>query len=134
MQACSPNIAQRRLSRRIALTIPFSVLLAFVTAAAIQLWKFKGIAAWSVAVLAALPILAFIGVVFAYLTEEKDEFQRTLHVQYLLAGTGGLLAAMTVWGYLEDFAHAPHLHAIWIYPIYWLFVAVSMPVVNARYR
>lgn len=134
MQACSPNSAQRRLSRRIALTIPFSVLLALLAAAAVRLWNFRGIAAWSVAVLAALPILAFIAAVFAYLAEEKDEFQRMLHVQYLLAGTGGLLAAMTVWGYLEDFAHAPRLHAIWIYPIYWLFVAISMPVINARYR
>jgi hypothetical protein len=134
MRACSPNAAQRRLSRRVILTVPFSVLLAFVAAAAINIWKFKGVVAWSVAVLAALPILAFIAAVFAYLAEEKDEFQRMLYVQYLLAGTGGLLAAMTIWGYLEDFAHAPHLHAIWVYPIYWLFVTISMPVVNARYR
>lgn len=134
MKACSPNPAQRRLSRRIAFTIPFSVLLASLAAAAIRLWSFHGVAAWSVAILAALPVLAFIAAVFAYLAEEKDEFQRTLHVQYLLGGTGGLLAAMTIWGYLEDFAHAPRLHAIWIYPIYWLFVAISMPAINARYR
>jgi membrane protein YdbS with pleckstrin-like domain len=134
MQVCSPNSAQRRLSRRIAYTIPFSVFLAFAAAAAIHLWNFKGVAAWSVAVLAALPVLAFIAAVFAYLGEEKDEFQRMLHAQYLLAGTGGLLAAMTIWGYLEDFARAPHLHAIWIYPIYWFFVGISVPVINARYR
>lgn len=134
MQACSPNAAQRRLSRRVVLTIPFSVLLAFLAAAATHLWNIRGFAACAVAVLASLPILAFIAAVFAYLAEEKDEFQRMLHVQYLLAGTGGLLAAMTIWGYLEDFARAPHLHAIWIYPIYWCFVGVSLPFVNAKYR
>jgi len=55
-------------------------------------------------------------------------------VQSLLGGIGGTLVVTTVSAYLEDFAHAPRLDMIWVYPIFWLFVAASYPVVKARYR
>jgi hypothetical protein len=110
------------------------LVFAFFAAAAIHLWHFSGAAAYCVAVLPALPILGYLAAVFAYLAEEKDEFERNLLVQCLLAGTGALLAAVTIWGNLEEFARAPHLRLVWIYPIFWIFVAISMPVVKARYR
>jgi hypothetical protein len=69
-----------------------------------------------------------------FLEEEKDEFQRNLMVQALLGGIGGTLVATTVWGNLEAFVHVPHLQSIWIYPIFWLFVGLSTPVVLWRYR
>ena len=69
-----------------------------------------------------------------FLAVEKDEFQRNLLMQCLLGGIGGTLATTTIWGYLEDFAHAPHLDLVCVYPIFWLFVVVSYPLVRLRYR
>ena len=69
-----------------------------------------------------------------YLAEEKDDFQRQLSLE---SGAGGMaitLAGTTVWGYLESMAHAPHLDAIWVYPIFWIATGLSMPFVLMRYR
>jgi len=52
----------------------------------------------------------------------------------MLAGIGATLAATTIWGYLEDFVQAPHLRLIYLYPLFWMFVALSMPLVRRRYR
>ncbi len=86
------------------------------------------------AVLPALPIIWVIIETGRYLADEKDEFQRSVLVQSLLGGIGGILATTTIWGFLEDFALAPHLDLVLIYAIFWLFVCVSYPVVRLRYR
>jgi hypothetical protein len=70
----------------------------------------------------------------AYLNEEKDEFQRNLYIQAILGGIAGTLAATTIWGYLEDFARAPHLRLIWVCPMFWIFVVAVFPVIRLRYR
>ena len=86
------------------------------------------------AALPALPILWVLIETGRYLAVEKDEFQRNLLVQCLLGGIGGTLAVTTVWDYMEDFARAPRLDLVWVYPIFWLFVALTYPVVARRYR
>jgi len=132
---CLPqNQAVRRFRRRSYASAALVILFAFIAAASFRLLHLHGILAWFVAVLPALPILWALVAVGQYLAEEKDEFQRALHVQYLLCGIGGTLAVTTMWGYLEDFAHAPRLDLIYVYPIFWLFVAIAMPVVKRRYR
>ncbi len=125
---------QRRWVRSCGMSAALIVLFAAVAAAAFRLWHLKGLAAYVVAVLPALPILWFLVEMGRFLAAEKDEFQRNLLVQCLLGGTGGVLATTTVWGYLEDFARAPHLDLVYVCPIFWLFVVVSYPVVRLRYR
>jgi hypothetical protein len=93
-----------------------------------------GIVSYLVAVLPALPIMGVLVYTGVYLAEEKDEFQRNLLVQSLLGGTGGILAVITAWGYMEDLAHAPHMDLIWVYPLFWLFAGISYGLVRARYR
>jgi MFS family permease len=90
--------------------------------------------AWLVATLAAMPIVGALLGTAAYLSEERDEFQRNVLIQSMLAGIGATLAATTIWGYLEDFVTAPHLRLIYIYPLFWGFVVLSMPLVQRRYR
>jgi hypothetical protein len=94
----------------------------------------SGIVAYLAAVLPAIPIMGALAGTGVYLAEEKDEFQRALLIQSLLGGIGLTLAATTVWGFLEDFTHAPHVSLVWIYPIFWLFTVLSMPFVWMRYR
>ncbi len=125
---------QRRWVRSCVISALLVVVLAIGATAAFRLWHLKGLPAYAVAVLPALPILWLLVEMGRFLAAEKDEFQRNLLVQSLLGGIGGTLATTTIWGYLEDFARAPHLDLVYVYPIFWLFVVVSYPVVRLRYR
>lgn len=126
--------AERRYVVRMWVAAGLCVLFSTVAALAFRLGHPHGVMAYLVGVLPALPIMGALVYTGVYLGEEKDEFQRNLLVQALLGGTGGILAAVTAWGYLEDFAHAPHLDLIWVYPAFWLFAGISYGVVWARYR
>ena len=134
MFCSSKSPAQRRFARSCWMSAGLVVVLAVVAAVAFRLWHLKGLPAYPVAVLPALPILWMLFETGRYLAVEKDEFQRNLLVQCMLGGIGGTLATTTAWGYLEAFAHVPHLQAVWIYPIFWLFVGIAWPVVYRRYR
>ena len=126
--------AVRRFARSCWMSAGLVVVLAVGAAVAFRLWHLKGLPAYPVAVLPALPILWVLFETGRYLAVEKDEFQRNLLVECLLGGIGGTLATTTAWGYLEAFARVPHLQTMWIYPIFWLFVGLSVPVVHWRYR
>ena len=128
MFCMSKSPAQLRWARSCWISAAMVVPLAIGACAAFRLYHLHGFAAYVVAVLPTLPIL------WVLVELAKDEFQRNILVQCVLGGTGGTLATTTIWGYLEDFAHAPHLDLIWVYPIFWLFVVVSYPVVRMRYR
>lgn len=131
---CIGSAAQRRLTVRVLMAAGFSVVFAPAAALAFYLWHLRGVPAYAVAVVPALPILWVLYETGRWLAAEKDEFLRLVLVQCLLGGIGGTLAATTVWGFLEDFTHARHLHLVMVYPLFWLFVLVSAPVVWARYR
>jgi len=47
---------------------------------------------------------------------------------------GAVLSAATIWGNLEDFAHAPHMDLIWAYPAFWIFAGISYGLVSLRYK
>jgi len=125
---------QRRWVRSCWMSAALVVPLVFGAAVAFRLYHLHGVAAYGVAVLPTLPILWVLVELGRFLAVEKDEFQRNLLVQCVLGGTGGTLATTTIWGYLEYFAHAPHLDLVYVYPIFWLFVLVSYPVVTLRYK
>jgi hypothetical protein len=131
---CKSNLAQRRFMIRMVVAAGFCLLFAAVAALAFHHGHLSGALAYPVAALPALPIIAALVGTGAYLTDETDEFQRNLLVQSLLGGIGATLASTTIWGYLEDFARAPHLDLTLVYPLFWLFVVLSYPVVRLRYR
>jgi len=130
----SKSPAQLRFVRACWTSGGLVAVLAVAAAAAFRLWHLKGVLAYPVAVLPALPILWVLIETGRYLAVETDEFQRNLLVQCLLGGIGGTLAVTTIWGYMEDFARAPRLDLVWVYPIFWLCVALTYPVVARRYR
>jgi hypothetical protein len=131
---CSKKSPARRFAISCWLSAPLAVLLSVVAALAFRLGHLHGAAGYPVAVLPALPILWVLYETGRFLAVEKDEFQRNLLVQCLLGGIGGTLALTTVWGSPEDFTRAPRLDPMWVYPIFWLFVGLSVPVVIFRYR
>jgi hypothetical protein len=130
----SKSVAGRRYAHRSWIAACLCVLSALTAVLTLRITHWRGIPAYPVAVLPALPILWAIYETGRYLNDEKDEFQRNVLVQCILGGIGGCLAVTTVWGYLTDFARAPQMDLIWVYPIFWLFVVLSYPVVKARYK
>ncbi len=128
------NQAQRRYVIHSWSSAGLVLLLAVGAKMAFRLWSLNGVVAWFTAVLPALPIVWMLIATGEYLMDEKDEFVRMMLVQCLLFGIGGTLAVTTVWAYLEDFVRAPRLDLIWVYPMFWIFVALAYPVVKARYR
>lgn len=132
---CNSNSAAgRRYAYRMWTAACLCVLGALTAVFTLRFTHWKGLPAYPAAVLPALPILWAIYETGRYLNDEKDEFMRNVLVQCILGGIGGCLGATTVWGYLQDFAGIHPLDPIWVYPIFWLFVVLSYPVVRARYR
>jgi hypothetical protein len=134
MLACNVNGAQRRYVVRMWLASGLYVLFVVVTALSVRFLHLHGIWAYLAAGVSAVPIVGVLVATGAYLNEEKDEFQRNVGVQCLLGGIGGTLSVTTIWGCLEGLTRVPHLSLIWIYPIFWIFVGFSRPIVRARYR
>jgi len=128
------NPAERRYVIRMWVSAALCVLFSIVAALVFRISHPHGVLAYLAAILPALPIMGALVYTGVYLAEEKDEFQRNLLVQSLLGGTGVILAVTTAWGYMEDFAHAPHADLIWVYPLFWLFAGISYVVVKLRYR
>ncbi len=112
----------------------FYILFDLADAFAFRYGHIHGVLAYAMAVLPAIPIVAALIWTGVYLDEEKDEFQRNILIQSLLGGMAVTLAATTIWGSLEDFAHVPHLHLTFVYAIFWCSAAFSYPVVKARYK
>jgi hypothetical protein len=131
---CISNPAQSRYVVRMFVAALLCVVFSSLAAAGFKFWHLTGVVAWVVAAVSALPIVGALVGTGAYLNEEKDEFQRNLFIQAILGGIALTLATTTIWSYLEDFAHAPHLRLVWIYPMFWVFVLVAFPFVWLRYR
>jgi FtsH-binding integral membrane protein len=71
-----------------------------------------------VALLPALPLIGMIVALGRLILDEKDEYQRMLHVRQMLIATGLMLAVCSVWGFLEEFDQVPHLPAYWAFIVW----------------
>jgi len=68
-----------------------------------------GVAAYALAILPALPIIAVFWIMGRFLVEEQDEYLRLLMVRQMLVATGFTLSLATLWGFLEIYVNAPHI-------------------------
>ena|SRR5579859_7981151 len=134
MNCWGKSVAERRYVVRMLVAAGLCIVFSTFAALTFRHWHPPGVLAYLVAVLPALPIAGALVWTGVYLGEEKDEFQRNMLIQAMLGGTGAILAVSTAWGYLEDFAHAPHIDLTMVYPAFWLFTAISYGVVRWRYR
>jgi hypothetical protein len=135
MLGCTTNNpAVRRYLVRFAVVIGFYMLFLVGTVWAFVHSRPTGWLAYLLAVMPALPIIASLVVVGIYLKEEKDELVRAVFVQSLLWAIGATLASTTVWGFLENFVHVPHMDLFLVFPMFCVFVGIFSPMVNARYK
>ncbi len=112
------NPAQRRYLRRfMPLMVSYAIILIGVSAAQ-RHGHIGGATLGAMSVLPAIPLVGVIIVMGLYLREERDEFVRNKLVMAMLGGTGILLAATTVWGFLENNGMVGHPPTFLAFPFW----------------
>jgi uncharacterized membrane protein len=133
---CGPvqSAARKRYMRRLMFALSaYSVLLV----STLSIWKAHaptGLAAYTLAFVPALPLLACILTIGLYLKEEEDEFVRFIAGQSALAASGALLAIGTVWGFLEHFDLAPRISTWLAFPVWTVLFGAMQALIRRRYR
>jgi hypothetical protein len=132
---CIPNSkAGRRYVYRLAPTMLVYLLFLYIAQSIFHHHHPTGLLAYFLAVLPALPLIGSLVVVGLYVSEESDEFERSILVQSMIWGLGGALSVGTVWGFLEDFTNAPHISIFYVYVFFWIFMGISQPFIRHKYR
>jgi xanthosine utilization system XapX-like protein len=134
MQCLPVTKAGRRYVYRLAPTMALYMVSLFIARWTIHHLHPAGLVVYLLAVLPALPLIGSLAIVGLYIGEEFDEFERSIIVQSMLWGLGGALAVSTIWGFLEDFANAPHISTFYVYVFFWIFMGISQPFIRMRYR
>jgi hypothetical protein len=132
---CIPKSkAGRRYIYRLAPTMATYLVFLFITQWVFHHLHPTGLVVYLLAVLPALPLVGTLAIVGLYIAEESDDFERSVIVQSVLWGLGGALSVSTIWGFLEDFANAPHISTFNVYLFFWIFMLISQPIIRLRYR
>lgn len=108
--------------------IPASLLYVVAIAVATMLIPDDAPLSLSVALIALLPGLAVIGMIWAMgrlLIELDDEYLRMLEVQKALFATGLTLAVCSVWGIIELYSTAPRVPLFMVFPLWCVGLAIA---------
>ena len=73
------------------------------------------------AIVAALPVLGIFASWGRYLSDERDEYHRSIALQRIAIATNVTMGAAVVWGFLQAFGAMPLVEAYWI-PFVWVVV------------
>ncbi|HEY8961283.1 MAG TPA: hypothetical protein VIM57_03695 [Luteolibacter sp.] len=73
---------------------------------------------WVFSLIVAAPVVGQIWALLAWM-RDSDEFVRALAAKRFIAATGLAMAIASAWGFMELYAHAPHVSAAMIYPLFW---------------
>ena len=125
---------ERRYVIRMWIMAAFCVLFSFVAALVFRLCHPHGVLSYLVAVFPRFPSSGRWSTPASSWPKKRTSSSAISSFSLCSEGLVGFWLVITVWAYMEDFAHAPHLDLVWVYPIFWLFVGISYCVVRARYR
>lgn len=64
------------------------------------------------------------------LMRDADEFVRALTAKRFILASGGAMAIFTAWGFVEEYARAPHVGGYMVYPLFWLCYGLVTPFVR----
>lgn len=92
----------------------------------------RGPATWLFAAAVAAPILAHIWA-FLALMRSSDEFLRGLMAKRFIVASGITMAVFCSWGFMELYAHAPHLPGALIVAVFWGAFGLAMPLVQTSH-
>ena len=126
--------AMKRHQRRVW---PLLAIYAAVLAGVLHLFAHSppaGVLRYLAALAPALPLLGVIWVNARYLVEETDEFHRRMMMTAMLCALAIVLAATTVYGFLEVLAGAPMVPLYHVATLYVIAQGIATPLVYWRYR
>ena len=110
--------ATGRYTRRLAVAMTAYVLLLVGVQRLFPLDMMRGPSRWLLAALPGLPIAAVFWLIGRFIMEMRDEYLRMLEVRKALIATGVTMTLVSIWGFLEMLADAPHFPLFYI-PIMW---------------
>lgn len=128
------NPAQRRYIRRF---MPLMAGYILILLAANRVADTRHVDGAALALLSLLPTLPLLGVILVmglYLREEADEYLRNRLVVAMLGGTGLLLAAATIWGFLENSGLVGHPPTFLAFPFWCGAMGIAHCVMALRDR
>jgi putative oxidoreductase len=64
------------------------------------------------------------------LMRDADEYVRALTAKRFILAAGVAMAIFTAWGFVEEYAHAPHVPGYVVYMLFWACYAVVSPFVR----
>lgn len=64
------------------------------------------------------------------LMHDADEYVRALTAKRFILASGGAMAIFTAWGFVEEYARAPHVPGYAVYMLFWACYAVISPFVR----
>jgi FtsH-binding integral membrane protein len=108
------NPAYRRYLARVAVAMSLYLISIFAAVRLVVHGGVGGPAAYALAVLPGLCIVAVFWAVARLIIEQEDEYQRMLLVRQTLVATGFSLSLASVWGFFEAFNLAPHIDAYYV--------------------
>ncbi|OQW78389.1 MAG: hypothetical protein BVN33_00610 [Proteobacteria bacterium ST_bin13] len=129
MKAVRTDPAFRAYLRRFFPTMALYVILVWASPFAIESTGATGPLLWAIAILPALPLMAVFWIIGRLLIELRDEYIRMLQIRQALVATGFAMSAASAWGFLEVYAHAPHL-PLFTVPILWFGGLLIGSIVN----
>jgi len=123
------DIAHRRyVTRTIAFMVPYALVnMAAITGA---FDGRSGAGSWALGLVVAAPIAGQMWATLA-LMHDADEYVRALTAKRFILAAGSAMALFSAWGFVEEYAQAPHAPGFFVYILFWLCFAAVSPFVRS---
>ncbi len=122
------DIAHRRyVTRTIAFMVPYVAINIAAIGGAFDDRGAPG--SWLLGLAVAAPVVGQLWATLA-LMNDADEFVRALTAKRFILASGAAMAIFTAWGFVEEYARAPHVPGYVIYMLFWLCYGVVSPFVR----
>lgn len=90
----------------------------------------RGWGAYALALVVAAPVAGQMWATMA-LMHDADEFVRRLTANRFIMAAGLAMTLFSGWGFMESYAHAPHVPGWMIYPLFWACFGVTAPFIRS---
>ena len=87
---------------------------------------------WAFALVVTAPVIGHLWAVLAWM-RDSDEFVRALAAKRFIVATGATLAIVSIWGFMELYAKAPHVSAAMVYPLLWASFGFVSPFIRTSH-
>jgi len=122
------DLAHRRyVTRTIAFMVPYALINMAAIAGAFDDRSAPG--SWLLGLAVAAPVIGQLWATLA-LMHDADEYVRALTAKRFILAAGGAMAIFTAWGFVEEYARAPHVPGYVVYMLFWACYGLVAPFVR----